>query len=665
MIPNPPKDPEEPLPQPTKPKRSRKKTVEGQSVQVKQAGNAIGIINADGQAVIKIDQRSIYTQSENENQHQAEESELKKLETAIKQIRLDLEYLVQLPLPVKGNPFLLMEAFDLHDSARFFGREEALAQVLEFLVENHTTFLEGSGRTSLLQAAVIPALLRQGHLPILVFTTTERLELSIKKRFLPNIEKMDYLRQMSLPEFIRKVTGLLKGKNLYLLVDQFEEIDHQDETFRDSFQADWAACVNGNAPNAHWLFAVPNGLKHPLRIFQDHVTINAKLVTLHPMEPDEARRAIQGQAALRDIQIDGQVISAILTDLGKPAIEPAQLELVGYVLAGKKGEIVKNWSLEYYLQKGRADGILNSYLLDSINELDEAEREPAWNILATLDDLPNGASSEADLLKRTHDIGIEGKDAEAALKDLREKHLVEYAAAYKLSSKSLHPQIEEWRNQRAALEQAREEIWKQIRGLGGSALRGLAGGSIGFMLSYVILPYPVRNFDPGFVLSIVGYGLFVALRGLIGAGAGFLMVLGLDISRAALKGKRNHLVWSGGALSGAIAFALALISHFLLITRGGEQAILLGILSAGALGLVWGAMAGLGTIWALDSAHTRWLKLFASAAACGLVFAAAESLLGALQLQTSLFLLFLSGAFLPLFVTGFAMLGKPSDPKWR
>ena len=118
-------------------------------------------------------------------------------------------------------------------------------------------------------------------------------------------------------------------------------------------------------------------------------------------------------------------------------------------------------------------------------------------------------------------------------------------------------------------------------------------------------------------------------------------------------------------MSGAIAFALALISHFLLITRGGEQAILLGILSAGALGLVWGAMAGLGTIWALDSAHTRWLKLFASAAACGLVFAAAESLLGALQLQTSLFLLFLSGAFLPLFVTGFAMLGKPSDPKWR
>ena len=45
----------------------------------------------------------------------------------------------------------------------------------------------------MLQAGVIPQLLANGHLPLLVSTSAERLETSIKKQLLPNIGDMEFL----------------------------------------------------------------------------------------------------------------------------------------------------------------------------------------------------------------------------------------------------------------------------------------------------------------------------------------------------------------------------------------------------------------------------------------------------------------------------------------
>ncbi len=540
-------------------KKNKKKEADQQAGQTIDAGNAIGSVNVSDAGQLTLTQRfeqKIYTTlSPDELQLKAEKSELRMLEAAIRQKHIDLERLVNQPLPEKGNPFLFMEAFTLRDGSRFFGRDKVCNDLLEYLEENHTSFLEGIGRTSLLQAKVIPELLKQGHLPLLVSTCAESLTVSIKKQLLPNIEGMDFLKKMALPEFVRRVTDHLNGKTLYILIDQFEELDHQPETIREVFKADWTLCVTGIAQNAHWLFAVPAGLKRPLKIFQDIITINTKLVTLQALERGDAIQVIKGQSKLRDIEIDESVLLAILKDLGKPEIEPAQLELVCFMLAGKKGALVKKWSMETYAEKGGADGILSGYLLDTINELELAEREPAWHMLAALDDLPLGASSADELFKKMQDVGVEKVVADTVLQDLREKHLVEYAAAYKLSSKSLHPRIEEWRNKRAALEQAKEELWKQTRNIGGSALRGLIGGALGFMLAYWVLPYVERDAfnDSQF---FVWYIFLLLLRALIGAMAGFLMILGLDLSRASLKGKRLGLAWLASGLSGACSLAL-------------------------------------------------------------------------------------------------------------
>ena len=66
---------------------------------------------------------------------------------------------------------------------------------------------------------------------------------------------------------------------------------------------------------------------------------------------------------------------------------------------------------------------------------------------------------------------------------------MEYTTAYKLSSDSLRPSIQQWQDQRAALEKAKEEVWRQVRSIGGSALRGTLGGALQFALAYWTLPY--------------------------------------------------------------------------------------------------------------------------------------------------------------------------------
>src|SRR5258706_3323951 len=629
--------------------------------------NGVGKIDARGDAQVKITQKTIFTQlSEDEETRRKQESELKELQNAVRQKYTEMKLLFNAPLPASGNPYLSMQAFKFADRTRFFGREDIIQDLLEQLKASHTTFLNGTGKTSALQAGVMPALFKEGHLPLMISASTHLLSTSIKEQLLPNIEAMDFLKTMSLPEFIRRVTGYLnKGAQLFLLVDEFEFLfskstkPSQEEIY-DTFKAEWELCVSDIAPDAHWLFSVPTRFTYLLNIFKGEVAINPNLITLHPFERTEARQALLGQAALRDMQIDATVADAILDQLdmdNKSRIDPTQLELVCYMLAGGKGVLIKHWTMEYYSSQGKADGILRGYLDSTINELEPIKQEPAWQLLATLIEPSHSVTSETELIQKMKRLDISEEITHQVLVFLQNSHLVEYATAYKLSSDSLRPGIEAWRDKRAAMVQAKEEVWRQVRNIGGSALRGLIGGAIGFSLAYWALPYGGKVSITDLSLFFDAYFYTIILRMLVGAVAGFVRSLAIDLILAHFKGIRDRLTIPDGMLTAAISFAIALAFHFTLHYMAHQKLFLVGV--AAVEGSVWGVAAGAGAVWVMISTQQTWLKLLAVSAACGLILTLSDLFLNGLDVSAPFYNVFITGMVMPLFLIGSALLGKP------
>jgi hypothetical protein len=627
--------------------------------------NVVGSIEARDQAKVTFNQNiNEYTPlSEEEEKRRKQKSELTDLENAIRRKFMDWGRLISTPLSPSGNPYLFMQPFGFGDSHRFFGRHEITNELLAQLKNSMTTFLDGTGKTSLLQARVIPALVEEGHLPLLISVSSEPLEVSIKKQLLPNIGDMEFLNSMSLTEFVRRVSDQLKDKYLFLLIDQFEDFFDQPEPFRGSFAAEWKLCVSGSAPDVHWLFSIPAGSTYLLNMFKEKLAINPNLITLQPLERQEAGEAMRGQASLRDIEIDEPVADTLLDELdslNKSIIDPGQLQLVCYMLAGGNELLVKHWTMQHYTDQGRVEGILRGYLDRTIGNLDPLSREPAWQMLATLIDPSEKVVSEAELIQKMKRLDVDEQITRSVLKYLEESHLVEYTTAYKLSSDRLRPSIQEWRDRRAALEKAKEEVWRQARTIGGSALRGLIGGAIGFMLAYWILPYVERApiTDPYFVEWYV-YNL--ALRALVGGIAGFLMILAIDLILASFKGKRNNLRLPAGMFVGAVSFALALAFHTELRDLSADPFSAMGI--AAVEGAIWGLAAGAGTVWILISVRHTWLKFLGVSALCGLVLAISDLFMKGLDVNAPLYTVFIAGMVMPLFLIGSALWGQPTIRK--
>jgi hypothetical protein len=642
---------------PRKPKAASR-TAANSSQTVIKGGNAIGWVDARNHSTVNIEQNYRYTPlSEDKEKREKQKGELKDLEHAIQQKRRDWERLIGAPSRQNGNPYLFMQPFGFGDSSRFFGRKGVTRELANRIQEGITTFLDGYGKTSVLQAGVIPQLLENGHLPLLVSASGEPLETGIKKQLLPNIGDMEFLESMSLTEFVRRVSDQLKGGFLVLLVDQFEEFFDQPQTSRTVFEAEWKLCVSGSAPDVHWLFGIPSGSTYLLNLFKEKVSINPNLITLQPLEREEARQAMVGQAALRAIQIDAAVADTILDDLSQlndSVIDPAQLQLVCYMLAGGKGPLERQWTMEHYLAQGGVEGILRGYLDHTIRDLDPVQREPAWQLLAALIDPGEKAASEAALIQTMKQLEVDEQVTRSVLKYLEESHLVEYTTAYKLSSDSLRPRIQQWRDQRAALEKAKEEVWRQVRNIGGSALRGTIGGALGFALAYWTLPYVERV--PVTDKFFLWYAYNLALRALIGAVAGFLMILALDLVLATFRGQRSNLRLPAGMLTGAVSFALALVFHVDLRYLGDQRLLAMG--TAAVEGAVWGSFAGAGAVWILLSTRDLWWKYLAVVALSGLALSLPELLWKGLIVSAPFYNVFIAGIVMPLFLIGSALLGR-------
>ncbi len=634
------------------PRRAKKNAAEAI-----RARNAVGSVVAREHARVSIRQ-AVYTQlSEVEEERRRQQSELRALEGAVKSKLAGLRQAVKTPPPAVANPYLFLQPFRVADARRFFGREELGAELTARLETSPVTFLTGDhgmGKTSLMRAGLAPGLFARGHLPLLVSVSGENIESGIKKELLPNVDDMPFLKRMSLAEFIRRAADCLPpGKRLAILLDDFELLFDQDAAAQASFYNEWKRCFNGAAAEARWLFCVPADKFNLLGLFKEDLQREPNTITVRPLERASARLAVRKPAAGR-IQVDPKVIEAILDAIGGENVDPSELQLVCYMLAGGHTQLVTTWTMDYYRSLGEAQGILREYLDRSIQELDPEYQEPAWQLLAVLVDPGEHILTELQLITRMKEnYGVPAELSRKVLAELSESHLIEHARAYRLANDGLRPRIEKWLEERSISERIGRETASQIRSIRNSALRGLIGGGIGFGLAYICLPY---NRPTAWDASVGFYAYNTALRALFGGISGFLLILTLDIILASFNGKQGRLRLPLAGAAGAGTFALLLFVHRFLGSGAGSLDPL-PLASSALEGALWGAVVGAGTAGYLMAQRRRWAILAGAVLAGGIVLALAENFLGGLEIA-SLPSVLLAGMVMPLILIGSAGLGR-------
>jgi hypothetical protein len=569
-----------------------------------------------------------------------------------------------IPSLEKGrNPYRFGQALSFREAYLLAGRKTEVSNILGLLKTNNSVFLTGNGgygKTSLLQAGLIPLLIKQGNFPLLISVTSDPLELTIKRQFLNEVTQTPYLSQVPLSTFMRHVTeSIPQMKHVYLLIDELEDFLARDPSETESFKQEWLQSLT-NSPRLHWLFSIHQGFFHLLNFFRPEINPFSELVTLSPLDREAAREAILSPASVSGIKVDDAVSNDILDRLGSSTIAPAQLQTVCYLMAGGNGPIRLQWTLAEYESQGRADGILRQSLERLIGQLKREDREPAWRIMAALAEHGTESATFEELVNHLKPYGIDSENVHRLPKLLEEIHLIDVKdEQYYLASDSLRPRIQQWVHEQRALIQARQEALNQLRQLRNSALRGLFGGAIGFMLFDQL----IYTGDPLDLSLFISFLIEVVA---IGGAAGFLLTLTADLSIAAYHGSQTWLRYLVGMIGGIIAFSAGLLLYVNINYLGNS---LQEILPAAALeGALWGVWIGLGTTYALSETRRAWLTVLVTALASGLILLGAEFKLGALVNErwaeaASPLKIFLAGAIVPFCYMAAALFRRPGPEK--
>jgi hypothetical protein len=276
-----------------------------------------------------------------------------------------------------GGPYKGLLAYRLNDAELFFGRQQAVTDLLRCLQRGPLTILHaesGAGKSSLLQAGLSPHLIAQGHLPIYLRSYNLPPGLALKRALAPDLAATPELAAASLPEFLRRVMAVLDHKTtLYLLADQFEELfTLLPETEQASFAAELAACLKDPTLKVCWVLALRSEFFSTLANFRPQIENPFQNeYRLNRLNQAEARQVIIAPAERQGVAFEPAVVEVLLAELHdeKGELSPPQLQLVCsalYSLLLHRQAELPDQSLimtqALYEAGGRAEGILRGYL---------------------------------------------------------------------------------------------------------------------------------------------------------------------------------------------------------------------------------------------------------------------------------------------------------------
>ncbi|MCX6225503.1 MAG: hypothetical protein NTV01_12270 [Bacteroidia bacterium] len=318
------------------------------------------------------------------------------------------------PLLLHDNPFPGIRSYEIHEDELFFGRELQVSELIEKLAQTRFLAIVGSsgcGKSSLIKAGVIPALLKNKteH-----FTTTWRLNI-----FRPSDDPIGNLAQSLADGNIKAesiAAELRSGKDG--LVNILRTLDNPAEQSRliiiDQFEELFRFKKNRNSfltilETSAFIDLILNAIDHaeiPVYIvlsmrtdFLDECTefrglsevINKGYYLVPRMNTDERRLAITGPVRVKGCKITDELVEHLLNEVGDdpdqlPIMQHALMRTWDYWTLNRIGE--QPIGLEHYTAIGTMNEALSFHLEEIFAELrDNKNKYIAEKLFKALTDI--------------------------------------------------------------------------------------------------------------------------------------------------------------------------------------------------------------------------------------------------------------------------------------
>ncbi len=294
----------------------------------------------------------------------------------------------------QNAPYLGLRPFKENEQDKFFGRLQEIHILTDKILAHRLTLLvaaSGVGKSSLLQAGVMPALRATGMADLIyhndwVLNPAEALKKTIVKHFIAHQRvNADYQADFNLPlvEFLQ-IHALLGSGTMVILLDQFEEFFYYQKFSqqRDEFIRQLASAIHDSDTPTAFVFSMREDFAMEMEAFKPwFVGIFNNIYRIEKLDLDAARLAIVEPVKAAGLTYQPELIELLLTDLGKrerieridlqhideqdlikPLVEPPYLQIVCEQLwlkanASTEREITK----DHYQSLGGADGILKRH----------------------------------------------------------------------------------------------------------------------------------------------------------------------------------------------------------------------------------------------------------------------------------------------------------------
>jgi formylglycine-generating enzyme required for sulfatase activity len=371
---------------------------------------------------------------------------------------------VEEEIPRPERPYKFLDYFEARDVPIFYGRELEAPALQRQIMAHKLTVLYGAsgvGKTSLLQAGVIPRLHEDGYTPFYVRSLEDPAQ-AIKAEALRQAQDRA-LRLADLtpwPPSLRGKgeispprvgEGLGEGLNTFLrrvlppetrlvvVLDQFEEFFIRlGDGVRRAFIEELAACLEDDALEIRAVLSLRDDYFRRLDEFDERwPKVFDNRFRLRNLDEDKARLAIFLPARQFGLSYEDELLQQLLSDLESGGVEPAQLQIVCHrlyedLVTSEQWSVASEqpgtFTLDRYQALGGTKAILAGYLDDVLTRLPEEEQDLARGVLKSM---VTGQETKAALSAReiaqdemVRQLGLDESMVRRILAELRDSRVV-------------------------------------------------------------------------------------------------------------------------------------------------------------------------------------------------------------------------------------------------
>ena len=390
----------------------------------------------------------------------------------------------------KLRPYRGLEVFKEEHAAFFCGREAFIEPLFDAVLKQNLVAVigpSGSGKSSIVQAGLIPALRRQrppaATWDVAIFTPDDRpyhwLATALMPFLEPNLREADYLAEteklgdylaggeVKLEATVKRLLEKSDGTDKLLLVaDQFEELfTTTPEDERQPFVNCLLSALNGT-PLTLVITMRADFYGNALNLSRELSNeLQQGVINLGPMERDELERTIVEPAHRVGFDFEKGLVKRILDDV---VSEPGHLPLLEFALtelwARCKGRVMTHSDYEAI---GEAEGALTRRADEEFDKLPLSQQKTAQRILTKLVRVARPEEGSEDTRKRLS-LGELDEEARVVVGKLAEARLLVTGASGANEEESLEivDDINSARALRNTVEVAHEALirgWDKLR----------------------------------------------------------------------------------------------------------------------------------------------------------------------------------------------------------